>query len=147
MTYLRITGLLLAFFVSVPLAADPILPNEIVVSDGDTIEARGHTFRLIGFDTPEFSSRERKVSLREKRLALLAAERLQEIVNEGDLDLQEVDCSCTKAKLASGRCNWGRKCGLLTSGGKNVGDTLIREGHAREYVCSKTRCPKQTPWD
>ena len=129
------------------LAAEPILPNEIEVSDGDTIEARGHLFRLIGFDTPEFSSRGRKVSLREKRLALLAAERLQEIVNAGNLDLQEVACSCTPSKIASGKCNYGRKCGVLSSGGKNVGDTLIREGHAREYICAKTRCPKQEPWE
>src|SRR5262245_6700672 len=41
-------------------------------------QAHGPTWRIVGCDTPEFSSRRRKVSLKEKRLALLAAERLQD---------------------------------------------------------------------
>ncbi|OCK60045.1 hypothetical protein LMTR3_20890 [Bradyrhizobium sp. LMTR 3] len=41
--------------------AKPISPTEIRVRDGDTIVAHGVTYRMIGYDTPEISSRWRKV--------------------------------------------------------------------------------------
>jgi endonuclease YncB( thermonuclease family) len=126
--------------------AEPIVPGDIEVTDGDTIDARGHTYRLVGFDTPEFWSRNRKVPLKEKRLALVAAERLQKLVDGGGLTLTEVPCSCPERTIGTKKCNWGRKCGILAVNGKNVGDVLISEGLARQYLCTKTKCPKTQPW-
>lgn len=127
-------------------AAEPISAGQIEVTDGDTIEANGHRYRLIGFDTPEFTSRSRKVRLPEKRLALLAAERLQAIVGQGRLTLAEWQCSCPRHTLGTKRCNFDRKCAVLSQDGTNVGDILIAEGHARRYACSKTKCAKTKPW-
>jgi endonuclease YncB( thermonuclease family) len=126
--------------------AQPIAPGEIEVTDGDTIGARAQTYRLVGCDTPEFSSRQRKVTLREKRLALLAAERLQELIATGEIILTEVRCACPESKFDTKKCNYGRKCAILTVGGKDVCETLISEGHARPYHCSATRCPPTRPW-
>jgi endonuclease YncB( thermonuclease family) len=127
-------------------AAEPIAPDEIDITDGDTIDARGYTWRLLGCDTPEFWSRNRKVPLCEKRLALLAAERLQQMVQGGGLTLTEKRCSCPESTIGTKRCNWGRKCGSLTVHGKNVCDVLIAEGLARPYHCGPTRCPRTRPW-
>jgi hypothetical protein len=44
------------------------------------------------------------------------------------------------------RCNYGRVCGVLTVGGREVGQILIAEGLAHPYVCSGTSCPKRQPW-
>jgi endonuclease YncB( thermonuclease family) len=126
--------------------AEPISPGEIEVTDGDTIIARGHEYRLVGFDTPEFWSRSRKVPLKERRLALFAAERLQELIEGGELTLSEIQCACPDRAIGTKRCNWGRKCAILAVNGKDVAATLIAEGHAREYVCSRTKCPVRRPW-
>ena len=46
-----------AFLLASPALADPIEPSSVRVLDGDTIEARGAVFRLVGFDTPESGRR------------------------------------------------------------------------------------------
>jgi endonuclease YncB( thermonuclease family) len=139
------TALVLLFLASAAVS-EPIAPAAIEVTDGDTFEARGHTYRLVGCDTPEFWSRNRKVLLPEKRLALLAAERLHQLVSAGGITLSEVRCSCPESKIGTSKCNYGRKCAILAVGGKDVCETLIAEGHARPYHCSKTKCPPTRPW-
>jgi endonuclease YncB( thermonuclease family) len=68
-TLVSLVLLLLATVAVAQPIEPPLVSNEIEVTDGDTIDARGHTYRLVGCDAPEFSSRQRKVTLREKRLA------------------------------------------------------------------------------
>jgi endonuclease YncB( thermonuclease family) len=126
--------------------ADPIAPSAIRITDGDTIRARGHAYRLVGFDTPEISSRRREVCAKERDLGERAKARLVEIVSAGRLNLEEVRCSCPDGKIADGSCNFGRKCGILKSNGRSVGDLLIKEGLARSYHCQRTTCPPQQHW-
>jgi len=38
-------------------ATEPIARKEITATDGDTIRARGRSYRLVGFDTPEMKQR------------------------------------------------------------------------------------------
>src|SRR5918993_2717155 len=70
--------------------ADPIAPSAIRITDGDTIRAHGHAYRLVGFDTPEINSRRREVCDRERELGRRAKERLAQIISAGGLDLVEV---------------------------------------------------------
>jgi endonuclease YncB( thermonuclease family) len=125
---------------------EPITAHEITIVDGDTIDAHGQRYRMIGYDTPEVATPRRKVGPDEKALATLAKERLAELMQSGQLDLAEVPCSCSAQKLADGTCNHGRKCAVLMLNGKNIGDTLIAEELAMPFVCSKTRCPKMPDW-
>lgn len=120
---------------------------EIAVVDGDTIEAHGQRYRMIGYDTPEVATPRRKVGADERAMALLAKERLGELLHVGALDLTEVPCSCSKGALSNGTCNHGRKCAVLSLDGKNVGATLIAEELAVPYVCSATKCPRMPNWE
>jgi hypothetical protein len=36
---------------------------------------------------------------------------------------------------------------MLKVGGKNVGDVLISEGLAVEFVCAAASCPSMSVWD
>ncbi|MFB6458641.1 thermonuclease family protein [Bradyrhizobium tunisiense] len=130
-----------------PLRAEPITAAEIVVVDGDTIDAHGQRYRMIGYDTPEVATSRRKVGADEKAVALLAKERLGELIHAGSLDLAEVPCSCSKSALSKGTCNHGRKCAILSLDGKNVGATLIAEELAVPYICSPTKCPRMPNWE
>lgn len=134
------------FLLSGTAHAEPITAAEITVTDGDTIFARGAKYRLVGFDTPEASTPRRKVSADERAVALIAKERLAELISSGQVDLTEVGCSCPPDKLGTKKCNNGRKCGVLTVDGKDVGASLIAEELAMPYVCSPTKCPKMPNW-
>jgi endonuclease YncB( thermonuclease family) len=126
--------------------ADPISVNEIAVVDGDTIDAHGQRYRMVGYDTPEVSTPRRKVGPDERAVAIIAKERFVELLNTGPLDLTEVPCSCSAAKIREGACNHGRKCAILSLNGKNIGETLIVEELAMPFVCSATRCPRMPNW-
>jgi endonuclease YncB( thermonuclease family) len=140
--------LLLLLLVSGSAAsAEPIQSSEIRVVDGDTIEARGARYRMVGYDAPETATRGwHKVGSDEKALGLLAKERFQELINSGTLDLQEVPCACPRSKIEDRTCNHGRKCAILRLNGKNIGDSLIAEELAVPFVCGETRCPKMPNW-
>ena len=60
--------------------AEPITPAGITVVDGDTIDARGARFRMVGYDTPETSTPRRKVGAAERTLALRAKARFTELL-------------------------------------------------------------------
>ena len=51
----RAIGLLLLPIATATATAEPIATGAIQVIDGDTINARGQTVRLVGFDTPKAS--------------------------------------------------------------------------------------------
>jgi hypothetical protein len=106
-----VVGALLA----VPALATPIEPGAVRVIDGDTIEARGAVFRLVGFDTPETGSRARCES--ERTLAAAASRRLPHLIAGGGLDLERVACSCRPGTEGTPACNHGWLCGTLRARG------------------------------
>ena len=126
-----------------PLVAAPIGSNEIKVVDGDTIRAKGRSYRLVDFDAPETG---RAKCDAERVLGQKAKERLQQLVDAGGLDLTEIVCSCPSSTLGTRNCNYGRLCGRLTAHGEDVGAILIREKLARPFICGKTTCPHSESW-
>jgi endonuclease YncB( thermonuclease family) len=96
--------------------------------------------RLVGFDTPERGDSARCED--ERWRAEAATTRLRQLIAAGNARLQRVACACRPGEEGTSRCNYGRLCGSLTVGGRDVGQILIGEGLARSYVCSGTRCPR-----
>jgi endonuclease YncB( thermonuclease family) len=135
-----VVGALLA----APALASPIEPGAIRVIDGDTIEARGAVFRLVGFDTPEVGSRSR--CERERALGAAASRRLRQLVAGGVLDLEPVACSCRPGTEGTPACNHGRLCGTLRARGRDVGLILINEELARPFICGLQTCLAQQGW-
>jgi endonuclease YncB( thermonuclease family) len=128
------------------LQAAPISADAIRVVDDDTIDVGPTRYRMIGYDTPEINTPRRKVSPDEKALATIAKERFVELLYSGPLDLTEAKCSCPAYTIGTKQCNGGRKCGVLTLNGKNIGDTLITEELAVSYICAETSCPRMPNW-
>jgi endonuclease YncB( thermonuclease family) len=114
----------------------------MTIVDGDTVRMGGQTYRLVGFDTPEMAGR----CARESNLAMRAAARLQQLVSQGGVDLQRLACACQPGTEGTDRCNYGRLCGTLKVGGRDVGPILISEGLARPYICGRTSCPPRQGW-
>lgn len=114
------------------------------IVDGDTIRVAGVSYRLVGFDTPEKGDRARCDF--ERRLAGRATERLRRLVTLGRLTLTPQRCACWPGTDGTKDCNYGRRCGVLSVGGRNVGDTLILEGLAHRFDCGPFRCPSKEPW-
>jgi hypothetical protein len=46
------------------------------------------------------------------------------------LEFEYVDCACPPGTEETPACNYGRSCGILKAGGKELGDILIAEGLA-----------------
>lgn len=126
--------------------AEPVSVSDIRVKDGDTIYYKDVEYRMVGYDTPEFQTRRRKVGPDERAVARIATERFAELLNSGPLDLTEVECACSAKARREGTCNYGRKCGLLMLNGKNIGDALIAEELAVPFRCSQSRCQKMPDW-
>jgi endonuclease YncB( thermonuclease family) len=140
---MKLIARIFALIVSTAAAAEPIESKSIRVIDGDTIEARSMTVRLIGFDAPEIAQAK---CAAERAKGYRAAERLRELVAAGNLDLSLMTCSCRPGTEGTPECNNGRSCGVLRSEGRDVGVILIREKHARRFVCGATRCPRRKSW-
>ena len=131
---------------SCPAIAEPVAPPSVRVIDGDTIAVDGRkpNIRLVGFNAPETFVFHCEAG---RLLGVQATARLKAIVLLGDLDLELVLCACKPGTEGTMFCNYGRSCGVLKSSGVDVGETLIAEGLAAPFVCSKTRCPKTPrPW-
>jgi len=118
--------------------------GQIDVIDGDTVRFDGATYRLVGFDTPERGDNARCDD--ERRRADAAMARLRALIAGGDAHLVRVPCSCRPGTEGTRNCNFGRLCGSLSIGGRDVGGILIGEGLAHSYVCSATSCPRRRPW-
>jgi hypothetical protein len=83
----------------------------------------------------------------ERELGAKATRRLRDLVRARDLDFVYVACSCPAGTQGTLVCNYGRDCGTLKSGGRDVGAILIDEGLAVPFVCGATHCPKTPrPW-
>jgi endonuclease YncB( thermonuclease family) len=125
---------------------EPIASSRIHVLDGDTIRIDQHKpdVRLVNFNAPETW---RAKCRTERALGYVAARRLRELVQAGQLKFELVACSCEPGTEGTEDCNYGRRCGTLTSGGQDVGDILIAEKLAVPFICQETSCPKTPrPW-
>jgi micrococcal nuclease len=123
-----------------------IAPDHIRVVDGDTIRIEGQraAIRLVGFNAPETQG---AACPRERAMGLRATARLIDLIDGGPATLEIVACACSAGSEGTDRCNYGRKCGILSVEGVDVGRTLIAEGLAVPFVCSGTRCPPTPkPW-
>lgn len=139
-------ALFLLAILSLPTIAEPIDPGDIRVIDGDTIRVYHERpdVRLVGFNAPETR---RAACDAEAELGARATRRLRDLVRAGNLDFTYVKCSCPPGTEGTFICNYGRECGTLKSGGRDVGTILIEEGLAVPFVCGATRCPKTPrPW-
>jgi endonuclease YncB( thermonuclease family) len=130
------------------LSLSPQTPSDVMtdisVIDGDTVRSGGHTYRLVGFDTPERGDLAHCDS--ERTLTHQATERLQQLIDAGHATLERITCACKPGTEGTRRCNYGRLCGTLRADGQDVGPILIREGLAHPYVCSGTHCPRRQGW-
>jgi endonuclease YncB( thermonuclease family) len=129
-----------------PAIAGPIDPADVRVIDGDTIRVQRQQpdVRLVGFNAPETR---RAACYAEQQLGARATRRLRELVRGGGLDLSYVACSCSAGTRGTPACNYGRACGILKAGGRDVGAILIEERLAVPFVCGATRCPSTPrPW-
>lgn len=142
------TAALIAFQFAKRLPREEVgshIAGHIVVVDGDTVRVNGQPYRLSGLDTPERGDRARCEG--ELRKAEEAAGRLRQLVATGSPDLQRIRCAgCEVDDEGTHACNYGRLCGRLLVGGRDVSRILIEEGLAHPYVCSGGRCPPRRPW-
>ena len=120
-------------------------PPAIQIIDGDTIRYGGVTVRLVGFNAPETG--QRALCEAERRLGQQATRRLQELVSGGSVGFKLVACSCPPDTEGTQKCNFGRRCGVLTANGRDVGAMLISERLAAPFRCGATSCPPPPrPW-
>ena len=132
------------FLIAVIVLAATLTAGDITVVDGDTVISNGTTYRLTGFDSPETGDRAK--CSQERILGGMARTRLQALINQGNVELTEVRCSCVPGTHGTRFCNYGRSCAILKVGGKDVGQTLIAAGLARPFICGKYRCPRRQGW-
>jgi endonuclease YncB( thermonuclease family) len=121
-------------------------PETTSIVDGDTIEvgADRKRVRLVGFNAPETAG---AACERERDLGAKASKRLSDLIASEPAELQPIACACRAGTEGTPACNYGRACGILKVAGVDVGRTLISEGLAVPFTCSKTRCPSTPrPW-
>lgn len=120
--------------------------NTIRVIDGDTIEARDVSYRLVDMDAPETGRTAR--CAREITLGHRAKRELESIVNDARrLRLERVDCSCApKAKEGTLACNFARFCARLYADGRDVAHTMIERGYAVYYPWRWDNRPAKNDW-
>jgi endonuclease YncB( thermonuclease family) len=114
------------------------------VIDGDTVRFNGAVYRLVGIDTPERGEKARCDD--ERRRAEATTTRLRALIGSADARLTRVACACRAGPEGTRNCNFGRLCGSLSIGGRDVGSILISEGLAHPYICGATNCPQRRPW-
>src|SRR6516225_12404413 len=104
MKQLPLTGIA-ALFLSTSAFAEPILSNQTVVLDGDTIRIHDKypNVRLVGFNTPETHNASCPA---EAELGARATRRLRELVRAGGLDFESVRCSCPEGTQGTFVCNY-----------------------------------------
>ncbi|WP_237358596.1 thermonuclease family protein [Rhizobium etli] len=120
--------------------------SSFAVTDGDTVHVAGEKAgtRLVGFNTPETFSPQCRY---ERELGNRAKERLKELVSSPNVQLTKVACACPTGTEGTDACNYGRSCGVLKVGGRDVGQILIAEGLAVPFICRGDRCPRTPrPW-
>jgi endonuclease YncB( thermonuclease family) len=127
--------------------AASIEPSAIRVLDGDTIRInrKRPDIQLVGFNAPEVRGAK---CADELTVGGQATRRLRSLVKAGSLDFEPVACNCPRGtKEGTRACNYGRRCGVLKAGGRDVGEILIEERLAVSFKCGETGCPPAPrPW-
>ena len=120
---------LLAMFVAAAYAfepwrerASPTLGGFATIVDGDTLRIRKERVRLVGIDAPEIKQTCRNAAGRNWPCGRAARDRLVALIAGS-----EVTCS------AAGRDKYGRTLAVCKSSGDDLGEALVREGHAVAY--------------
>ena len=90
----------------------------ILVTDGDTVRDGAEKIRLLDIDTPELRGK----CDAERRLAVLAMRRLEQLLSEGTAVIER-----------HGKGRYGRTLARITVNGRDVGQVLVSEGYARRY--------------
>ena len=95
------------------------------VVDGDTFWMKGERIRVADIDAPE-THPPRCAS--EADLGQRATLRLQELLNDGPVELETIDRD---------RDQYGRKLRIVTRNGESLGLRLVQEGLARNWTGSR----------
>lgn len=99
----------------------PVTAAALRVIDGDTVEFRGLSYRLTGFDTPEVRHADCEA---EKALGTRATARLQAMIDAA---------ASMELRVEAGRDRYGRGLAVLWIDGRDVGPVLVGESLARFY--------------
>jgi micrococcal nuclease len=92
--------------------------SSIRVIDGDTLDVSGERIRLLGIDAPEMPAHAK--CEREKRLAFQATAYMRKLVaRPGPVVIQR-----------NGVDRYGRTLARVSVGGVDLGDEMLRTGHA-----------------
>lgn len=102
------------------------------VTDGDTIVLDGQKIRIANVDAPEVRTAKCDA---EKRLGLVAARRLEDLLRSGKVVVHFGD-----PKDGRKRDRHGRTLATITVDGHDVGAIMIEEGLARPWT------GKRQPW-
>ena len=102
-------------------AVDRVIPGHLTVVDGDTVNLRGHSIRLVGFDTQETY---RAQCASERRLGDAATDRLRDLLARA---------SSAELVYLPRRDQYGRDLARLMLDGRDVADIMVGEGLARRY--------------
>lgn len=127
MTLTRRTILALACLTALASIAQAAATRAI---DGDTIEISGETIRLLNIDTPEIRHAQCDA---ERRLGLVAKQRMQALLNAGPLTISRGDGGRMTDK-------YGRTLAVVAVDGEDIGTILIAEGLARPWA------GRRMPW-
>lgn len=114
------------------MLATSLLTLALIVLDGDTIIVGKEHIRIANIDAPELRHAQCDA---ERRLAIVARERLKAIVGSGKLVIVRGDPGTGRAKD-----RFGRTLATLSVGGRDVGAILIGEQLARPWQ------GKRKPW-
>jgi len=96
----------------------------LIVIDGDTIRSDEERIRLEGIDAAEIGHAKCEA---ERRLAILAKHRLEELLGSGDVDIRRN----ARPKPPD---RYGRTLARVLVDGEDVACILIKEGYARPWT-------------
>ena len=102
-------------------------PRYTCVVDGDTLWLEGEKIRIADINTPEVGSPECAL---EAQLGAQATGRLIALLNAGGFSLEKIDRN---------EDQYGRKLRVVTRAGDSLGDVLVEEGLAEEWMRRRSR--------
>lgn len=125
-TQVALGGLVLAFGLvfAVLVRAETVDGRRAVIIDGDTVSIDRERIRILNIDAPESRGARCEAEL---VAGLKAKERLAQLLRAGDITIRRCD---------GRRCQdrYGRTLARLESGGRDVGEVLVREGLALPWA-------------